>query len=57
MITRPESIFCCCSNLYKEYMYIAKIKINPRRANILINIVKFEDIIPLLEGNIARVNK
>jgi hypothetical protein len=33
-------------------MYIANIKINPRRANILANIVKSEDIIPLLEGNI-----
>lgn len=57
MITRPESIFCCLSNLYKEYMYTPNIKINPRRANILTNIVKFEDIIPLLEGKIARINK
>jgi hypothetical protein len=38
-------------------MYIPNIKINPRIANILANIVKSEDIIPLLEGNIARINK
>ena len=53
----PESIFCCCSNLYKDNVYIANIKISPKTSNILVNIVKPEEKIPSFEGIITNINK